>query len=376
LPTTVTRARVDQGGLDGGVVAHDQLDPALGGLGGLAEQQRDQHRLLDDGQELVGEALSGGEFGGGELDRGVRPAELDQGDHGVEPVGRLVRLRLERLGQAAHRVQLAGQGLELGVVAQRRHGPERAPLPGHRGLVDHDDRLAGEVDLVVRIPAGGEQLAQGSGHVQLGGGAALGVGLEPEQPGTLVVDQQRAERSQAKEQGDQTEQGWHLPGQLGGDLGLGDADGDQPLDRPALAGHWHDGPDRRAEGAGEGLGEGLAGQRWRRVPDEAPADQGRVRVRVAHPVAAHHDHEVDPVAWRTDSARGWSWAAGSLERRAVTTSGEWAKVSATPRTRWRADSALSRRASSQASAARRVLNPDKAATKDPDERLIPEPVAA
>jgi hypothetical protein len=48
---------------------------------------------------------------------------------------------------------------------------------------------------------------------------------------------------------------------------------------------------------------------------------------------------------------GWRTAAGFLACRAASTSGEWAKVSATPRVRWRADSTLSRRASSQASAA-------------------------
>ena len=51
----------------------------------------------------------------------VRPAQLDQRDHGVQPVGRLVRLGAQRLGEAALGVQLAGQRLELGVVAQGDH---------------------------------------------------------------------------------------------------------------------------------------------------------------------------------------------------------------------------------------------------------------
>ena len=62
----------------------------------------------------------------------LEAAHLDQGHHGVEAVGRLVGLRAQRLGEAADDVELAGERLELGVVAQRHHGADLAALPVRR----------------------------------------------------------------------------------------------------------------------------------------------------------------------------------------------------------------------------------------------------
>ena len=49
---------------------------------------------------------------------------------------------------AAHRVQLAGQRPQLGVVAQGQHGAERRALEAGRPLVDHQHPVAGEDRLV------------------------------------------------------------------------------------------------------------------------------------------------------------------------------------------------------------------------------------
>ena len=73
-PTRVTRscgsnacsATVD-------AVDHGQLDPALGGLGGLAEQHGRQHRVVDRGDHLVGQPLGQLELPGRELHGGLGP---------------------------------------------------------------------------------------------------------------------------------------------------------------------------------------------------------------------------------------------------------------------------------------------------------------
>ena len=62
----------------------------------------------DRADDPVGEQLGHLQLLGRELDGLVGPAHLDQGDHGVQPVGRLVVLRAQRLGQAADDVELAG----------------------------------------------------------------------------------------------------------------------------------------------------------------------------------------------------------------------------------------------------------------------------
>jgi hypothetical protein len=89
------------------------------------------------------------------------------------------------------------------------------------------------------------------------------------------ADQQRRERGQGQEQGDQAEQRRDLAVQLVGDLGLGDADGHQPLDRPALPGYQHHCPDRWSQGPRERLGERPPRQGRLDVAQEAPTGSRR-----------------------------------------------------------------------------------------------------
>ena len=61
-------------------------------------------------------------------------AQLDQRDHRVQPVRRLVRLRPQRLGEPLHAIQFAGQRLQLGVVPQGDDGADQAaPAPATGG---------------------------------------------------------------------------------------------------------------------------------------------------------------------------------------------------------------------------------------------------
>ena len=83
---------------------------------------------------------------GGEVHRLLGAAHLDQGDHRVQPVGGLVVLRAQRLGQAADHVELAGDRLQLGVVAQGDHGADSRPSHRARALADHQHRAAGDVE--------------------------------------------------------------------------------------------------------------------------------------------------------------------------------------------------------------------------------------
>ena len=75
------------------------VDAALAGGGRLAEQQRDEHRLLDPLPQAAEQVLGGGGLGAGELDRLLGAAELDEaGDH-VQAVRGLVGLRAQRVGE-------------------------------------------------------------------------------------------------------------------------------------------------------------------------------------------------------------------------------------------------------------------------------------
>ena len=148
----VTRSRAGDAGrdvVDHGVRRDRQLDAALARLGGLAQQQRGEHRLGDGADDPVGELLGEREFGGRELDGLLGSADLDQGNDGVQPVRRLVRLRPQRLGEAAGGGQLAGQRLQFRVVAQgRRRCPASGPPERTAVVLTTSTRCAGQVQLV------------------------------------------------------------------------------------------------------------------------------------------------------------------------------------------------------------------------------------
>src|SRR5665647_1578650 len=101
-------------------------------------------------------------------------------------------LRAQRLSQPTRRVQLAGQGLQIGVVPQGQHGAELASLPTRRCLVDDQDPVRGEVDGVVHLAAALKCLRHRRGQPELVEpvpGPVLG---KVEQPACLVVGQQQA----------------------------------------------------------------------------------------------------------------------------------------------------------------------------------------
>ena len=166
-----------------------ELDAALGGVGVLAEQQRLDHRVADRADDLVGEQLRDLQLLGREVDGLVDPAELDEGDHRVQPVGGLVVLGAERVAEAADHVQLAGDRAQLGVVAQGDHGTDVRALPGGGGRAHDQDPVAREVDVVGLGGPSERCLHQPGREAELGERAAEHVVGQVQQPARLVVDE-------------------------------------------------------------------------------------------------------------------------------------------------------------------------------------------
>ena len=143
LPSTVTISCGLSSGLGRqvGFLGDGQLDTALVGFGGLAEQQGDQRRFADGVGDPVDELLGQRQLLGGELDRLVGAAHLDQCDDGVQLVGRLVGLRPQRIGEALQGAQFAQGALQFGAVADRDDFGVRGT---HLGTVDHQYPVVGE----------------------------------------------------------------------------------------------------------------------------------------------------------------------------------------------------------------------------------------
>ena len=66
----------------------------------------------------------------------------------MEPVGGLVVLRAERLGEPAHEVELAGDGLQLGAVADGDDRTDLGLVPVGGGRAEDEHLLAQHVGLV------------------------------------------------------------------------------------------------------------------------------------------------------------------------------------------------------------------------------------
>ena len=135
LPSTVTRSR---GSTCGGrarraspVTVSSMPRSAASAV--LPSSSAATHRVADRADHPVGEQLGDLELLGGEVDRLLGAAHLDEGHHGVQPVGGLVVLRAQRLGEPADHVELAGDRAQLGVVAQGDHGADLAALPACAG---------------------------------------------------------------------------------------------------------------------------------------------------------------------------------------------------------------------------------------------------
>ncbi len=307
-------------------------------LGGLAQQQRDQDRLAHRGDHLVGERLGQFQFGGGEVHRLLGPAELDQGHHGVQPVGRLVGLGAQRLREAPLVVQLAGQRLQLRVVAQGDHGAAAAAA-GDRRAVDHQDPVRRQVHLVHPGPVGEQHTGEGSRQPEVGCPGSGDVHRQAQQLAAGVVDQGDpalpVEHEQAlahpvqgrlvvvvhpaelgrvhamsvaaqpcvddvrarTAQGERASRDPDERGELRAEPVADGADGDPRADQaddPAAVLQRGDHADGGAEGAGVGLAEGLAAQGRGGVAQERLADPARVGVGPAPAVRGHDRHEVDP----------------------------------------------------------------------------------
>ena len=332
-------ARRRGAGGPGEVGVDDEVDAALVRLGRLAEEQRRQRRVLDAGDDPVGEHLRAHELLGREVDGPVGVAELDERDHRVQPVARLVRLRAQRLAEAAGLPELAGQLLEVGAVADRHDRPEVGAVAVGAGLVEDEDAAVGDVEVVLTGLLVGHRPHERVGEVEVGDEGAGRVLAKAEQPQGLVVGEADPALGVDEDQalGHRVEDGVvvvvhvlqlarreaaGLPADPSGDEGRA-----QPADEPghdardperdelgrhqlvdvALA-HPHrdeahdlgaveDGDDRataRPEGADVVLEDGPAGERLLGVAEELLADLRGVGVAVPDALRAHDDDEVGP----------------------------------------------------------------------------------
>ena len=78
-------------------------------------------------------------------------AEFDQRDHRVQPVGRLVGLRPQRVREPLHAIQFAAERFELGVVAQGEHGADGLALDQDRPPADQQHPVVGQRQLVGEV---------------------------------------------------------------------------------------------------------------------------------------------------------------------------------------------------------------------------------
>ena len=127
----------DRHGIDGGeraarrgrVDRDDPVDAALPRLRRLAEQERAHGRIaVASSRHLVDERLALARRLGEDLDRLVRPAELQERDGGVQAVAVLVRLGAQSLAERAHR------------FVRRRRRPARSRREVARHALRHPSR--------------------------------------------------------------------------------------------------------------------------------------------------------------------------------------------------------------------------------------------
>ena len=147
----------------GGVDRH--LDALLGGLGDLRQQQCRQDGMVEGHRPVPLDPVEVVEVLGREVDGLVDVPGLEQGHDHVQPVRVFVGLGPQGIREGADGDELAGEFGQLRVVA---HGHDPGVAGGLGGLlVDHEDPIVGVVDLVPGPAAGGEQIEQGPGQVEL-----------------------------------------------------------------------------------------------------------------------------------------------------------------------------------------------------------------
>ncbi len=86
-----------------------------------------EHRFLHGAHHVIRELLAELQVLGGEIQGLGRPPQFHQRNDRVEPVGVLVGLGPQGIGESAHGFQFAAQGLDLGAVADGGHGAEDRP---------------------------------------------------------------------------------------------------------------------------------------------------------------------------------------------------------------------------------------------------------
>jgi hypothetical protein len=322
-----------------GILGDVQDDASLLGRGGLAEEQGDERRLADALLQPPQQLLRDRHLLGGELHRLVVAAELDEADERVESVGRLMRLRAQRVGHALDRDELGQRRAQLGSVAQRHDVADAPAVDERRPAADDQHALADEVQLVLRGARAADEVAQRTGRDDVRQPLAQRLRTDADEPLRLVVDQlqparvvehehaladrvqdrvvvlverrdlarleaerlpldapreqQRQQRPDQQRQCGEREQPRQLVADLGADVLDEHAGGDEADDPPGRRPHRHHRADRLTERAGARLDHRLALRGGAERPHEAPADLVAIGVRVADALRAHHHDERD-----------------------------------------------------------------------------------
>ena len=316
------------------------------GLRGLADHQRGDERLVEGVDERVRQPLGLLLVTDGELERLVEAAEFDEGRDRVEPVGVLMGLCPQSVGEGAQGLELPGELREVRAVAQGDDGAAGrlgvAVIGLGRGLLaDDEDSVGGEMGLVDGDPTGFDKgtdrgweghLGEGNRLPLIGSGqveeACRLIVVEDELPRIVDEDEPLAqgveggvvEREEALEllgtvaEGDPAQVAGEDPrpepaegdrdGRDDDDLGHGgglgdgdrrerDADGDHRGDLAGVVDDRDDRPDRGAERADVLLGLALPAQGGVDGAEVVLAELAGVRVGVAGAVAVHDRHEVD-----------------------------------------------------------------------------------
>jgi len=120
------------------VVGEDDTYPAFGGDRGLGHDQPDQQGVSDVPAYRLGQRLSGAGRLDGVLVRRLVFADVQQAGQGVHPIGELVLLGPQGIGEPAHGVQFAQQTDQFGAVAYGDHGAQLPAVQGDRHTVDDE----------------------------------------------------------------------------------------------------------------------------------------------------------------------------------------------------------------------------------------------
>ena len=75
-------------------------------------------------------------------------AEVEQARDDVQPVGELMLLGAQGVGQSGDRIHPADQGFELGTIAQRHDAANRTSADIHGAPVDHQQSVFGKDRLI------------------------------------------------------------------------------------------------------------------------------------------------------------------------------------------------------------------------------------